>query len=133
MSEGAARLDVRLRVARFNSSGEERRILLPLSVGSVGRTLVLLLVPDVNTPQSLITQSAMDDLRAKGLVAEATEPIAWLRDVSIEGQPVPEILVHVSPKHIRLTSADGILGWDFLQKFDMIHYHEDTGVLVLVR
>ena len=132
MPEGADRLEVRLRVARFSGSPEERRLLLPLSVGSIDRTLILLLVPDVNTPQSLITPSAMAELRTKGLVAEAAGPTAWLRDVWIEGQPVPDVLVHLSPKHIRITSADGILGWDFLQKFDMIHYHDDSGVLILV-
>jgi hypothetical protein len=47
------------------------------------------------------------------------------------GSPSPEVLLHdvlsyVCQERIRLASADGVPGWEFLQKFDLIHLHDDT-------
>ena len=70
MPTGFDSVRVRLRVSPSTLTGQERRLLVPLAIGSVGRTLVLLMVPDLNTPRSIITPSALRELRSKGLVTE---------------------------------------------------------------
>jgi len=52
--------------------------------------------------------------------------------VWVEGQQVPDLEVRPVGPGIRLMFADGILGWDFLQRFDLIDYDAETGWLTLV-
>lgn len=103
-------------------------IVVPVAVrGAVD----LLMVLDTGSPVSVISPVVLDDLVTRGLLGpEVASNRYVLTRLSVQGQPLPDLLVRVLPRLARI-QVDGLLGLDFLRLFKAVHFHVDTFHLVL--
>lgn len=115
-------------------------ITVPVTVG--GR-VTLLMVLDPGSPISAISPAAEQTLRNHGLLepraGEASPHL--LTNLTIEGQPLPDLQVRVLSRLARLArwnvrgaplEVDGLLGLDFLGKFVDVHFNVPTMRLRLI-
>ncbi len=84
----------------------------------------------MKTPKGRTAVASRDDLLRRGLLDPQQRPRYVLRSWSIQGQPIPDIIVRVSTR-VTQVGADGVLGLDFLGRFTDIHFHVPTRVLTL--
>lgn len=101
-------------------------ITLPLAVGNL---LTLTMVVSAFSPLSYLEQSAGDTLVALALARRVNDRECVLRDISIQGQQVPDL--DVRTRATGPPGANGVLGLDFLRQFTDIHFHVPTLVLTL--
>jgi hypothetical protein len=102
-------------------------ILVPLMVKGV-RDLNMVL--DTGAPFSSISDGTRDLLSAAGLLDHVQHNWYALRELSVQGQPIPDLLVHVS-RRVSQAGAEGLMGLDFLRQFTDIHFHVPTLRLTL--
>ncbi len=97
---------------------------------SVGMDLALDMLPYPTARRSVVTRDVFQDALAKlGDGARRSRGIL-LRDMKIEGQAVPDLIVHPSMAPNRL-QVDGFLGLDFFSQFDVIEWHPKTWLMRL--
>lgn len=104
---------------------------VPLAVGD---DVVFQAILNPGLPHSLISVLACQDVRSRGadLIEHVSANVYVLRRLKIQGQDVPDIEIRVSRAIAGLIGVDCILGFDFLQKFDEIHFFTRTLQAVLV-
>jgi hypothetical protein len=104
-------------------------VMVPIEVaGAVTLELVL----DTGSLLSGISEPTREMLAARGLLSQAGERRFLLRDLTIQGQPAPDLVVRVS-RRVTQAGARGVLGLDFLGKFRDIHFHVPSMRLTLSR
>jgi hypothetical protein len=95
---------------------------------------LLRLVLDTGTPQTGISASLLSELQARGLAPPSGirfgSQLFLLERISIEGQPISDFEVQISPSATRL-GIDGILGLDFLAQFRRVCFDVDDMRLTL--
>ena len=89
-----------------------------------------MMVIDTGSPVSSISQSTYDRLLPTGFMIPAGGRFLMLRSPVLEGFPIADIRVHVS-RRVTIVGSEGILGLDFLQRFEHIHFHVPTLRLTL--
>jgi hypothetical protein len=104
-------------------------IIVPLLVD--GRA-DLRMVLDTGAPFSAISEEIRDGLLAAGLLGTAGSRLYVLRNVEIQGQPIPDLPVLVSAR-VAQVGAQGVLGLNFLRQFTDVHFHVPTLRLTLTR
>ena len=93
--------------------------------------LALDMLPYPTARRSLVARDVFHDARGKlGDRARRNRGIL-LQDMRINGQPVPDLLVHPSMAPSRL-NVDGFLGLDFFEQFDVVVWHPKTWLMRLV-
>lgn len=100
-------------------------ILVRLEVGGLFFDLVL----DTGSALSGISQPTLDALARAGLAMPAGQRYL-LRQVRIDGQAVSDLHVRISPR-VTQVGADGVLGLDFLARYEDIHFNVPTLRLTL--
>ena len=90
------------------------------------------MVLDTGSPLSGISFRTRDALASNGDLVPAGPRRYLLRDLSIEGQPLPDLVVRLSQR-ASAVGADGMLGLDFLNTFTEIHLNVPTLWLTLRR
>jgi hypothetical protein len=90
------------------------------------------MVFDTGAPVSGISEEVRDGLLAAGLLELRGGRFYVLRDLEIQGQPVPDLLVGVSPR-VTEVGAQGVLGLNFMGQFTDVHFHVPTLRLTLSR
>jgi hypothetical protein len=112
---------------QFGDPHAERGTVIRLEVGP---DVVFDMLPNPNSSRTVIRPSSFEDLVRRGL-APADEPRrVMLRQLSIAGQPVPDLEARVSAAVGRL-GFDGMLGFDFFARFDEVVWRPHTGHLTL--
>jgi hypothetical protein len=110
----------------LDSSG--RWHILPVAVGE---DVVVEMIPNPGFPRSVISQRVRNDLVARGVVATETRRALTLRDLRIEGYPIPDITVRVAPI-TRILGVDGILGFDFFENYTGLYFDVRARRLTLI-
>ena len=90
------------------------------------------MVLDTGSPLSGISYLTRDELASNGVLVPAGPRRYLLRDLSIEGQPLPDVVVRLSPR-ASAVGIDGMLGLDFLNTFTEIQLSVPTLWLTLRR
>ena len=80
------------------------------------------MVFDTGAPFSGISRRTRDALAADGLLIPHGPHHYLLRDLRIDEQEVPDLVVRESHR-LTAVGADGALGLDFLNRFTEIHCH----------
>ncbi len=102
-------------------------ILIPLVIrGGEAVNMVL----DTGAPLSAISNDTRDTLIAAGLLEPLRGNWYTLRGLSIQGQPIADLMVRISSR-VTQARAEGLLGLDFLRQFTEIHFHVPTLRLTL--
>ena len=96
--------------------------------GQVGPEMVL----DIAAPFSSISEGVRDDLARRGLLGAARGRHYLLHDLTIQGQPVPDLAVGLSPRVTQL-GVDGLLGLNFFGLFTEVHCHVPSLRITLSR
>ena len=109
----------------LDSSG--RWHILPLAVGD---DVLLEMIPNPGFPRSVINQRVRDDLVARGVVIAESRRALTLRDLRIEGHPIPDVTVRVAPI-TRILGVDGILGFDFFEHYAGVYFDTRSRRLTL--
>ena len=82
---------------------------------------------------SAISPEVRDDLLAKNLLSESTGAgYRRISDITVDGQPMPDLKVRVLPRLSRI-GAEGLLGLDYLGKFESVYFHIPTLRITLRR
>lgn len=102
-------------------------VMVPLEVAG---TVTLELVLDTGSLLSGLSEPTREMLTTRGLLRPAGERRFLLRDLTIHGQPVPDLVVRVS-RRVTQAGARGVLGLDFLGQFTDIHFHVPSMRLTL--
>src|SRR5947209_19460955 len=90
----------------------------------------LAMVLDTSAPLSSISEGSRDALVKSG-VLEATGRSGYLlRNVSMQGQPIPNLALRISARATQV-GADGLLGLDFFSRYTDIHFYVPSGRLTL--
>lgn len=97
----------------------------------VDRTYTLRALFGPNFPWSAISRGAMEDLIQLELAPPLRENQYVLRNLSIRGQPFPDLSVRVTSVLTRF-GVDLVLGVDFLAQFSELHFYWRTLTLNLV-
>jgi hypothetical protein len=106
-----------------------RWVLVPIRIaGNVDIEMVL----DTGSPMSTISAATRVELQRRGLLRPVEGEANRFRLVSltIQGQPIEDLTVRVSPVTTRAGAA-GTLGLDFLNRFELIQFHVPTLRLTL--
>jgi hypothetical protein len=106
-----------------------RWVLIELEVsGGVSIDMVL----DTGSPLSTISAGTRDKLAGLGWLNPVPGAVNrfLLTNVRIQGQPIDDLIVRVSPITTR-AGAGGTLGLDFLNRFELIQFHVPTPRLTL--
>ncbi len=104
-------------IVQLTRDSTDRWLTLRLAVGD---DAVLEMVPNPGFPRTVISQRAADDLTARGMIAPGRRRDVTLRNLRIEGQQIPDLVVRVSPIG-RILGVDGILGFDFIQRYTGVY------------
>ena len=97
----------------------------------VGQHYRVAFVVDSGSPASVISPEVRSGLAAAGLLIAGGSPGAYrLTDAWVQGQQMPEFDVRVLPRLDRI-HVDGLLGLDFLTKFETMIFHVPTLTLTL--
>jgi hypothetical protein len=90
------------------------------------------MVLDTGSPMSTISAGTRDALQRQGLLrpVEGESNRFRLVELTIQGQPIADLTVRVSPITTRAGAA-GTLGLDFLNRFELIQFHVPTLRLTL--
>jgi len=104
-------------------------VMVPVEVAG---TVTVELVLDTGSLLSGISEATREMLATGGLLSEAGERRFLLRNLTIQGQPAPDLVVRVS-RRVAQAGARGVLGLDFLGKFTDIHFHIPSMRLTLTR
>ena len=91
-----------------------------------------LMVLDTAAPFSAISESARDSLAAQGLLGPVRGRHYLLRNLTIQGQSVPDLRVGLSLRVTQL-GVDGLLGLNFFGLFTEIHCHVPSLRITLSR
>jgi hypothetical protein len=107
--------------ARVHTSG--LWIQIPLLVADQQRLRMIL---DTGAPVSAISPEMRDELLAADLLRAAI-PSGYHRisDITVDGQPIPDLEVRVLPRLSRI-GVEGLLGLDYLGKFESVYVHIPT-------
>lgn len=112
----------------FDRPREQRWLVVRLSVG---QDIVWDMLPNPTAARSTISPQALEDLTRRGLLPAGRQTRVLLRELRIDGQPILDVEVSMSPAIGRL-GVDGILGLDFFEQFDAIHWYPRTRQVVLI-
>jgi hypothetical protein len=96
--------------------------------GDAGPRMIL----DIAAPFSGISEPVRDVLAERGLLGAIRGRHYLLRDLTIQGQPVPNLAVGLSPRATQL-GADGVLGLNFFGLFTELHCHVPSLRITLSR
>ncbi len=88
------------------------------------------MVIDTGSPVSSISQHMYDRLSPTGFLTPAGGRFLMLRSPVLEGFPIADLRVHIS-RRVTIVAAEGILGLDFLRRFEQVHFHVPTLRLTL--
>ena len=89
------------------------------------------MLPNPTSPRSLISVQARAELIGRRLLsADAVAP-HHLRDLKIQGQEIPDLLVRVA-RLAPLRELDGILGQDFFEQYREVRYDPRARRLILL-
>lgn len=114
--------------ARLHPSG--RWITIPVDIS---RVYPISAVLDTGAPVSAISPGVEQELSRRGLLQPGSLPRRFgLSELSSQDQELPDLEVAVINRLERL-GVDGLLGLDFLTKFEHIHFHTRSLQLVLER
>jgi hypothetical protein len=94
-------------------------LIVPFDLG--GRAN-LAMVLDTGAPLSGISAGSRHALADRGLLHPVGRNRYLLQELSIEGQPVRDLVVRLS-RRATAAGAEGILGLDFLSQFTEVHCH----------
>jgi hypothetical protein len=104
-------------------------VMVPVEVAGL---VTVELVLDTGSLLSGISEPTREMLASRGLLSPAGERRFLLRNLSIQGQALPDVIVRVS-RRVTQTGARGVLGLDFLGQFTDIHFHVPSMRLTLSR
>jgi len=90
------------------------------------------MVLDTGVFLSGISESTREELSRRGLLETVDARRFRLRGLTVQGQPIPDLMVRVSPR-VTEVGAAGVLGLDFLGQFTDVHFHVPTMRLTLTR
>jgi hypothetical protein len=93
--------------------------------------LALDMLPYPTARRSVVARSVFQDAHVKLGNASLRDRGLLLQDLKIDGQPVPDLLVHPSVAPGRLL-IDGFLGLDFFAQFDVVEWHPKTQLMRLI-
>jgi hypothetical protein len=105
-------------------------IMIPLVVRN---KQALRMVLDTGAPVSAISPEIWDELQTRDLLR--TAPSAGyhlISDITVDGQPMPDLAVRVLPRLSRI-GVEGLLGLDYLGKFESVYFHIPTLRITLRR
>jgi hypothetical protein len=88
------------------------------------------MVLDTGSPLSGISYLTRDVLARQDLLVPVGPRRYLLRDLTIENQPIPDLVVRLSQR-ASAVGIDGMLGLDFLNRFSDIHLNVPTLWLTL--
>jgi len=90
----------------------------------------VMMVLDTGSPVSSISQETYTRLLPTGFLVSAGGRFWMMRSLQLEEHPIAELRVHVSQR-VTVVKAQGILGLDFLRRFEQVHFHVPTLRLTL--
>jgi hypothetical protein len=102
-------------------------LIVPVEIGGL---ITIEMVLDTGSPLSAISERLRNTLASTGLLEAITPHAYFLRNLTIQGQVIPDLRVRVSRRVTRV-GADGILGLDFLAQFSTVHFDIATLRLTL--
>jgi hypothetical protein len=114
---------------RMDLTGGDRPHIVLLAVG---QDFALEMLPNPFTPRSTVSRRTLGDLVRHHVLPADHESRFSLRDLLIAGQSVPDLDVQVGSA-ATLLHVDGILGFDFFERFAEIRLNTRTFVMTLVR
>ena len=97
----------------------------------VGLDIVWDMLPNPLAGRSGITPLALADLATKEGLTPSGNDRYLVRNLRIDGQPVPDLEVEASPGVARL-GVDGVLGFNFFTKFGEVRWKPATGEITLL-
>lgn len=106
-----------------------------------GWVLVPLILPDGSTLElvldsgsflSAISERTRDELNTKGLLEPRGPERRLPRGVSLAGQPIADLPVRLS-RRAEAVQAPGLLGLDFLARYEEVRFHFPTMCLTLIK
>ena len=124
MPDASADVVVQLVLDRQN-----RWFIVPVSVGP---DYLLEMLPNPTSARSLISARAREQLVSRGLLSPDTSSLHCLRDLKIQGQDVPDLMVRVA-RLAPLRELDGILGQDFFEQYREVRYDPRARRLTLLK
>lgn len=98
---------------------------------SVGQDIAWDLLPNPTLRRSRISQRSLDDLVMREGTPTRHGHEVVLRQLQIQGQPIPDLPVQVDAGIARL-GIDGILGLDFFEQFEEVRWQPRTNVVTLL-
>jgi hypothetical protein len=112
----------------FASSGDTDLVLVIRL--AVGVDLALDMLPYPSARRSVVRREVFEDARRKLGEGARRDRGILLHDMTIAGQPVPDLIVHPSAAPSRL-NVDGFLGLDFFSQFDVVEWRPKTSQMRL--
>jgi len=103
-------------------------VVVPVDIA--GR-ITLYMVVDTGSPLSAISAGMMIVLTEMRFLDRIRDRLYLLRRISIAGQTLPDLEVHLSSRATRL-GIQGILGLNFLQQFTEVRFRTADLLLMLV-
>lgn len=104
-----------------------RWLLVPLDFPG---DIQVMMVLDTGSAISAISDQTCDKLAGAGLIGAPQAGVYMLPNPRIYDTPIADVRVRVSNR-VSVVRAEGLLGLDFLQRFEQVHFHVPTLRLTL--